>query len=587
MSYSESRMSREESRVYDTRHPPYSRSNSSSQVPNCCTISEVSHAWQGFDESGDTAMNGSYCVSQHMTSDVIRGQKFNLVECIGTPGETYDPRMDKVHCVKKVRLSQEAETPKYDGENMPFIDFVEDFLRCAQYNCWDETDTLFHLWYSIVGHAKICVKTMPYPSKLGSFLEELFAVFHSERRIEAYRDQLANVERIQNMDLETYGYYLLDLARKAYPLARSLEQERIAKEAFFRTAGSNNLHVWLTAHNPKTLKASIDIAIHFEEAMEDYRGMSQSVLHGSAPEKGTADSVNCVLTLEEQLESLAAELKGLQDLLRFGSSGPVQACSGCDCDQSMQPVNQLQSLITEVRTFGESLKSLTMEAGIKPSCCEGLSGACKSHSSDLPKPYVCHICNRAFKAKRSLKAHCETAHETRFQGFECPKTDCPRTFHSLHKGLFKAHLRVGHGFSVGEVKGILQGVKLKLVANPSAQDIKVALDAPGVIRDPQISALRVKDQVRRSRRRSKRKHSSKPKVPSPQYLNVPAVTMASVSLKEVTGKVNRVTSSSEIQKDPTCCLGPTCGDLINFREVLPSEVEPPDFVGLSENFNFQ
>ena len=46
----------------------------------------------------------------------------------------------------------------------------------------------------------------------------------------------------------------------------------------------------------------------------------------------------------------------------------------------------------------------------------------------------------------------------------------------------KSHLRVGHGCSVGEVKGILQGVKLKLVANPSAKDIlKVAVEAPGVI----------------------------------------------------------------------------------------------------------
>ena len=585
MSNLASRIGSDESRVYDTRYPPYSRSNSSSQVSNCYAMDEVSQPWQGSNDPGESAINGGHCLPPHLTSDVIRGHKLNLLdnECSGTLDGTHDPVKDRVHCVKKVRLSQEAETPKFDGQSTSFTDFVEEFLRCAKYNCWDETDTLFHLWNSIVGHAKIIVKTMPYPNNLDTFLKELTTVFYSERRVEAYRDQLANVERAQNMDLETYGYYLLDLARKAYPLARSLEQERNAKEAFFKTAGSNNLYVWLKAYNPKTLKASIDIACQFEEAMKVSHGMSQKKPDESVAGQATAvgsDSVNFVQTLDGQVKCLAAELKGVQDLLRSGSSGPVKASSAhcCDCGQPKQLVNQLQSLTREVRTFGERLQCLAIQVGTEPSCSVEPDVAHQGHSTDLQKSYVCNICNKGFKAKRSLKAHCETSHEPRFQGYECPKNGCLRTFHPLHKGLMKSHLTMGHGCAVGEVKEIIQGVKLTLVANPNAQDTKVAGKAPGVIRDPQASALWVKDRVRRSRRRGRRKQSSKPKMPSPQHLPVSAVTKASIGLK-VPEKAKSITGcSSEIHRDQTSCLGPTCGDLINLWDDWPSEVDPPDSV---------
>ena len=159
------------------------------------------------------------------------------------------------------------QAPVFDGSSISFIEFVEEFMRFAEYNRWDEKDTMFHLWNSIVGNAKIRVKTMPDPTSLNIFLKELLSVFYNERTFEAYRNQLANVQRTFSMDLESYGYYLLDLARKAHPLAVAQEQETIAIDCFFKTAGSVSLHVWLKALNPRTLKDTIDLAIQHKQAM--------------------------------------------------------------------------------------------------------------------------------------------------------------------------------------------------------------------------------------------------------------------------------------------------------------------------------
>lgn len=164
------------------------------------------------------------------------------------------------------RTSREVPAPKYDGSSQSFMEFLDDFERVADYNRWDSGDRKFHIWNSIVGNAKIRVKTMRVQSSYEGLLRGLLAAFNNERSIESYRDQLAAVKRSPTMDLETYGHHLLDLTRKAHPTALYEEHERIARDRFLETAGSHNMSVWLKAMRPKTVQDAIDLAIQFQQA---------------------------------------------------------------------------------------------------------------------------------------------------------------------------------------------------------------------------------------------------------------------------------------------------------------------------------
>ena len=71
-----------------------------------------------------------------------------------------------------------------------------------------------------------------------------------------------------DMDLESYGLFLLDLSRKANPVSTGEEQERFAKERFMDTSGSTDLRFWLGALKPATLQNAIDLATQYESAYQ-------------------------------------------------------------------------------------------------------------------------------------------------------------------------------------------------------------------------------------------------------------------------------------------------------------------------------
>lgn len=185
---------------------------------------------------------------------------------VGFRGRVNHPEVSQGHRVNRHRTSREVPPPQFNSTSQSFIEYIDDFERVADYNGWDQGDRKFHLWNSIVGNAKIRIKTMPYPAQYDVLLRELLTVFSNERTIEGYRDQLTSVKRSSSMDLETYGHHLLDLTRKAHPMAISAEQERVATDKFLETAGSHNLFVWLKANKPRSMQTAIDLAIQFQQA---------------------------------------------------------------------------------------------------------------------------------------------------------------------------------------------------------------------------------------------------------------------------------------------------------------------------------
>jgi len=53
----------------------------------------------------------------------------------------YSSNRSRGHGVKRRRVSHEAEPPTFDGAiNKSFLDFLEDFMRVADYNEWDERE---------------------------------------------------------------------------------------------------------------------------------------------------------------------------------------------------------------------------------------------------------------------------------------------------------------------------------------------------------------------------------------------------------------------------------------------------------------
>ena len=235
------------------------------------------------------------------------------------------------------RSSREAKAPTFDGSSLSFVEFLQDFDRVSEYNGWNEDDRKFHLWNCIEGNAKIRIKTMPYPSDYAALVRNLLSVFHNERSVEAYRDQLKSIKRDIKMDLETYGHFLFDLVKKANPLAIPEEQERIARDRFLETAGSHNMNVWLKAMKPPNVQAAIDLAIQFQQATAMN---SAKKPHGDAG-KGDALIANLLVeenasmplqvqavesskgsSLEDQIKTLAEQVKKLAQQMKPGSKRP-------------------------------------------------------------------------------------------------------------------------------------------------------------------------------------------------------------------------------------------------------------------------
>ena len=250
---------------HEILHPLSSRS-SSTQLANCWSNPVVSQPWQLANDP--ESILGGYQYSQNRNCESSRGQQVRLDTAPVVREYCYSSNREsdvigaiskeiRGHRVKRSRISYEVQPPIFDGANMSFSDYLDDFMRIADYNEWDEEERKFHIWNSIVGNAKIRIKAMSFSSSLNNILTGLLSVFYNERTVEAYRDKLSNVTRALSMNLETYGYYLLDLVRKAHPTAIPLEQERIAKDCFLQTAGSHNLHVWLKLIIPEQSKSPL------------------------------------------------------------------------------------------------------------------------------------------------------------------------------------------------------------------------------------------------------------------------------------------------------------------------------------------
>ena len=247
------------------------------------------------------------------------------------------------------RTSREVKPSVFDGSSVSFIEFVDDFERVADYNGWNAEDRKFHLWNSISGNARIRIKTMPYPASYEDLLRQLLLAFNNERSLEAYRDKLAAVKRDQSMDLETFGHHLLDLVRKAHPLAVPEEQERIARDRFVETAGSHNLFVWLKANKPRTVQAAIDLAIQFQQAtaantvkkpIREAANSELALTNLFIEEKKMALEVSAAVpeavqnsesALEKQVKTLAEQIQALTDQLKQPKApkGPLR-CYNCN-----------------------------------------------------------------------------------------------------------------------------------------------------------------------------------------------------------------------------------------------------------------
>ena len=137
--------------------------------------------------------------------------------------------------------------PKYDGQGTAFIDHLDEFTRVATFNKWTDEERCFHLWTSVTGQAKLKMRPLTYRDYWREMVSQLTALFCSNRALDAYRNKWFNAKRGPEMDLETYGLFLLDLSRKANPASTPAEQERFAKEWFMETAGSMSMRFWLAA----------------------------------------------------------------------------------------------------------------------------------------------------------------------------------------------------------------------------------------------------------------------------------------------------------------------------------------------------
>ena len=166
------------------------------------------------------------------------------------------------------RRRKEAIPPKYDGQGTAFIDHLDEFTRVATFNKWTDEEKCFHLWTSVTGQAKLKMRPLTYRDDWREMVSQLTALFCSNRALDAYRNKWFNAKRGPEMDLETYGLFLLDLSRKANPASAPAEQERFAKERFMETAGSTSMRFWLAALKPPTLQEAIDLAVQYEAAYE-------------------------------------------------------------------------------------------------------------------------------------------------------------------------------------------------------------------------------------------------------------------------------------------------------------------------------
>ena len=194
------------------------------------------------------------------------------VESGGTAGAVVDtPAASHTSSQPKTRRRREVMPPQYDGKGVAFTDYLEEFDRVAEFNSWSKSERCFHLWTHISGPARQKIVALKYVKDWDKLVKLLKSKFCSTRALDAYRTKWVNAKRGPDMDLESYGLYLLDLSRKANPESSIVEQERFAKERFIETGGSTHMRFWLAALKPATLQDAIDLAVQYDAAYQAAR----------------------------------------------------------------------------------------------------------------------------------------------------------------------------------------------------------------------------------------------------------------------------------------------------------------------------
>ena len=75
-------------------------------------------------------------------------------------------------------------------------------------------------------------------------VDQLRSVFCSTRALDAYRNKWLNARRGPDMDLESYGLFLLDLSRKANPVSTGEDTREVCKR---------EVHGYLWVHRSEVL----------------------------------------------------------------------------------------------------------------------------------------------------------------------------------------------------------------------------------------------------------------------------------------------------------------------------------------------
>ena len=246
----------------ETRHPERGQASTT-------PLSRGPEMDLSFSGSEDEAMVSSPQSSFHYVGAVA--------EKGGGEGETQSA-LSSLQGASRWRNRREVDPPKYDGK-AAFSDFLEDFRLVAEYNDWQEAEKCFRLWHSIAGGARVRLRSIQFDATWARLVPQLEKLFASERAIDAFRSKWLDAKRSPEMDLEAYGHFLLDLARKANPLAVPSEQDRFARDKFLETTGPSHMKFWLRALKPKTLQDAVDLASQYDAACTAFKPQKSAMAH--------------------------------------------------------------------------------------------------------------------------------------------------------------------------------------------------------------------------------------------------------------------------------------------------------------------
>ena len=169
-------------------------------------------------------------------------------------------------CHARSRRSHGHMKPeKFDGTSC-FETFLAQFCNCAQYNCWNATEKLQYLRWSLTGVAARMLwgtEEMSY-RELVTRLRSRFGSLDME---EKYQAELQCRRRKPNESLRELAQDIRRLMMLAYPGDRSMMSERLAKEHFICAFDDPELELKVREKEPQTL----DTALKYAQRLEVFR----------------------------------------------------------------------------------------------------------------------------------------------------------------------------------------------------------------------------------------------------------------------------------------------------------------------------